>query len=55
MALSEGAPLLRGDRLAPTLPLADTLGLAIARVLLAVTEMVGVPLEHCVASGGAVE
>ena len=55
VALSEGAPLLRGDRLALTLPLADTLGLAIARVLLAVKEMVGVPLEHCVAKGGAVE
>ncbi len=55
VALSEGAPLLRGDRLPLTLPLADTLGLAIASVLLAVTDMVGVPLEHCVAKGGAVE
>lgn len=55
VALGEGAPLLRGDRLALTLPLEEMLGLAIARVLLAVKEMVGVPLEQCVAKGGAVE
>ena len=55
VALGEGAPLLRGDRLALTLPLAVTQRLANARVPLAVTELVGVPLEQCVAEGGAVE